>query len=193
MGYDCIIVLANEMDIDGNLNHDSLSRLNQAVKTYFSNSSSYLITCGWNYRKDSSLYIGNVMRDYAIRLGVPPDKIITELNPRDTVGDAFFTKQNILFGKGWKKLLVVTSDYHVNRTSIVFRFIYGSGYNIDVIGSESQKNDYTFSEMKSLESFKKTFKNLKSGDNFKIYERMLNKHPFYNGDVYPKINLTLRK
>ena len=192
MGYDCIIVLANEMDIDGNLNHDSLSRVNQSVKSYFVNPSSYLITCGWNYRKDTNLCIGNVMRDNAIKSGIPPDKIITELNSRDTVGDAFFTKQNVLIGRGWKNLLVVTSDYHVKRTSIVFKFIYGSGYNIDVIGSDSQKDDNTFSEIKSLKSFKKTFRNLKSGDDYKIYERMLDKHPFYNGDVYPRINLTLK-
>ena len=192
MEYDCIIVLANEMDADGNLNHDSLSRLNQSVKSYFLNPSSYLITCGWNYRKDTSLCIGNVMMDYAIKLGIPPDKIITELNSRDTVGDAFFTKQNVLIARGWKNLLVVTSDYHVKRTSIVFKFIYGSGYNIDVIGSDSQKDNNIFSEMKSLKSFKKTFRDLNSGDDYKIYERMLEKHPFYNGDVYPRIYITLK-
>ena len=63
------------------------------------------------------------MRDYCIKLGVPPDKIIIELNSRDTVGDAFFSKQNILIGRGWKNLLVVTSDYHVKRTLIVFKTI----------------------------------------------------------------------
>ena len=192
MGYDCIIVLANEMDTYGNLNHDSLSRLNQSVKSYFLNPSSHLITCGWNYRKDTSLCIGNVMRDYAINLGIPSDKIITELNSRDTVGDAFFTKQNALIARGWKNLLVVTSDYHVKRTSIVFKFIYGSGYTIDVIGSDSQKDNNIFSETKSLKSFKKTFRGLNSGDDCKIYERMLEKHPFYNGDVYPRIHITLK-
>ena len=192
MGYQCIIVLANEMDIDGNLNNDSLSRVNRAVESYFLNPSSYLITCGWDYRKDTSLCIGNVMRDYCIKLGVPPDKIIIELNSRDTVGDAFFSKQNILIGRGWKNLLVVTSDYHVKRTLIVFKFIYGSGYNIDVVGSDSLKNDNDFSEIKSLESFKKTFRNIKEGNDLSMYERLSDKHPFYNGDVYPKINLTIK-
>ena len=30
------------------------------------------------------------MKNYAVKLGVPSDKIITEINSRDTVGDAFF-------------------------------------------------------------------------------------------------------
>lgn len=190
MEHDCIIVLANEMDKDGKLNPDSLSRINQSVKSYFLNPSSYLITCGWNYRNDTSLCIGNVMKDYAIKLGIPENKIITELNSRDTVGDAFFTKQNIVIGRNWKNLLVVTSEYHVKRTSLIFKFIYGPNYGIKVIGSHSEKDNNISSEMKSLEAFNKTFRNIKSGDDSNIYKRMSNKHPFYNGDVYPKIELT---
>lgn len=191
MGYDCIIVLANEMDADGNLNYDSISRVNQSVKSYFLNPSTYLITCGWNYRNDTSLCIGNVMRDYAIKLGIPSNKILTELNSRDTVGDAFFTKQNVVIARNWKNLLVVTSDYHVKRTSIIFNFIYGSNYKIDVIGAQSRKSDALSSEIKSLASFRKTFQDLKSGDDSKISKRISENHPFYNGDVYPKIHMTL--
>lgn len=191
MGYDCIIVLANEMDADGNLNYDSISRVNQSVKSYFLNPSTHLITCGWNYRNDTSLCIGNVMRDYAIKLGIPSNKILTELNSRDTVGDAFFTKQNVVIARNWKNLLVVTSDYHVKRTSIIFNFIYGSNYKIDVIGAQSRKSDALSSEIKSLASFRKTFQDLKSGDDSKISKRISENHPFYNGDVYPKIHMTL--
>jgi len=190
MKFDCIIVLANEMDKEGNLNLESTARIKLACDSYFNKRSTTLITCGWNYRKDSNLFIGDVLKNYAVNLGVPSEKIITELNSRDTVGDAFFTKSNILKNNGWKNLLIVTSDYHVFRTSSIFKFIFGIQYEIKVIGAagfdsiEKQK-----SEKRSIAAFERTFENIKSGDDQEIYERLSTQHPFYNGEIYPKINL----
>jgi len=189
MKFDCIIVLANEMDKVGNLNLESVSRIKLACDSYFNNPSTTLITCGWNYRKDSKLFIGDVMKNYAVKLGVPSEKIITEINSRDTVGDAFFTKLNILKNKEWKNILVTTSDYHVDRTSTIFKFIYGTEYAIKVIGSSGFDSlERQISEKKSLEAFKLTFQNIIEGDEIKIYERLSTLHPFYNGVVYSKIN-----
>jgi|GEM_PF-2992182 hypothetical protein len=47
--FDCIIVLANEMDKEGNLNLESVSRIKLASDSYFNNPSTTLITCCWNY------------------------------------------------------------------------------------------------------------------------------------------------
>lgn len=190
MKFDCIIVLANEMDKEGNLNLESIARIKLACASYFNNPSTTLITCGWNYRKDSKLFIGDVMKNYAVYSGVPSEKIITELNSRDTVGDAFFTKLNILKNIDWKNLLIVTSDYHVFRTSKIFKFIYGSQYQIKVIGSSGFDSvEKQTSEKISLDAFESTFENIKSGDEIKISERLLTQHPFYNGEIYSKINL----
>lgn len=190
MEFDCIIVLANEMDKEGNLNLESVARIKLASDSYFNNPSATLITCGWNYRKDSKLFIGDVMKNYAVKLGVPFKKIITENNSRDTVGDAFFTKLTILKNNKWKNLLIVTSDYHVIRTSKIFKFIYGSQYEINVIGSYGFDSlEKQISEKISLKAFERTFENIKEGDEIKIYERLSTQHPFYNGEVYPKINI----
>jgi len=194
MKHDCIIVLSNEMDKNGNLNLESISRIQLACKYFFNDPTKTLITCGWNYRKDSSLFIGNVVKDYAIKLGVPKDKIITELNSRDTVGDAFFTKQIISTNKEWNNLLIVTSEYHVKRSSRIFNFIYGCKYTIKVVGCIgfiSPEN--MVSENKSLEAFEETFKNTEAGNYQKIYERLITRHPFYNGVVFPKIEMTYYK
>lgn len=192
MKCDCIIVLANHMDKEGNLNSESLSRIELARDFYLKNPSATLITSGWNYRKDSSLFISDVMKDYAIKLGIPSDKIITERNSRDTVGDAFFTKRNILVSQKWKNIIVVTSDYHVDRASIIFKFIYGHEYVIKVVGSSGfDTAKKQVAEKKSLEAFKKTFKNINVGDDRNIYIKLSTLHPFYNGDVYPKIKISL--
>jgi uncharacterized SAM-binding protein YcdF (DUF218 family) len=188
MDYYCIIVLGNEMDKHGNLNIETISRLKLACSIYFKKGVKFLITTGWDYREDTALCLGSVMKEYAIKLGVPKQKIFSEINSRDTVGDAFFTKQNILIKRGWKNFLVITSDYHVNRTKKIFEFIYGKDYNLRIIGSKSYYNAKNqASELKSIEKFEKTFKNIQEGNDKMIYNTLSTLHPFYNGKVHPKI------
>jgi uncharacterized SAM-binding protein YcdF (DUF218 family) len=192
MNFDCIIVLANEMDIEGNLNAESLARITLGCDQYFKRPVT-MITCGWDYRKDSPLFIGAVLKDYAVKLGVPADKILAELNSRDTVGDAFFTKNSYVKSRGWKNLLVVTTDYHVNRTSRIFNFIYGPDYVIEVIGAPGFDNaDKQHAERKSLEAFERTFENVSAGDDRAIYARLSTRHPFYNGEIYSRLTLDIQ-
>lgn len=194
MKFDCIIVLANEMDREGNLNLESRKRVELACDSYFDKRSTTLVTCGWNYRKDSELNIGDVLKQYAVKAGVPAENIITELNSRDTVGDAFFTKVNIVSGKGWRKLLVVTSDYHVSRTSNIFRFIYGPQYQIEVIGAAGfDTPEKQASEQKSNAAFNNTFENAEAGNDEVILTRLSTRHPFYNGEIHPKIEIDLKQ
>ena len=190
MNFDCIVVLANEMDKEGNLNKESEARIKLASDTYLASPVEALITCGWDYRKDCKLCIGDVLKKYAEALGVPSEKIITELHSRDTVGDAFFTKKNIIRNNGWKKLLVVTSDYHVARTSKIFEFIYGPQYKIVVIGAaSSDPGQKQTSEIKSNAAFESTFVDVEKGDDLGITQRLLTRHPYYNGELHPRIDL----
>ena len=190
MAYDCIIILANEMDRHGNLNAESTSRVQLAVDCYKKEPSATLITCGWDYRADSDLCIGDVMKAYAEELGVPSDKIIAELNSRDTVGDAFFTKLNLLSNHPWKDLLVVTSDYHVDRAHTIFKFVCGPNYNVKVLGAGSfDSPEKQNAERASLEAFEQTFAGVSAGDIKQVYQQLSTRHPFYNGEVYRKIDI----
>ena len=42
-------------------------------------------------------------------------------------------------------------------------------------------------EEKSLESFEKTFSSIDFNNNQSIYNCLLEKHPYYNGQIYPKL------
>ena len=82
----------------------------------------------------------------------------------------------------------MTSDYHVLRTHKIFSYIYGEQYIVKVIGSKTtKKKELSELEDKSLNVFYKTFNGVKSGDDDLIYKRLCTKHPYYNGDIYPKI------
>lgn len=187
-GHQAIIVLANLMDQEGNLNNLSRARMDAAIDAFFAKCAPLIVTTGWAYRGDSDIIIAHAMRDYAVKQrGVPAEAILCEPHARDTVGDAVFTKRNLALPKGWRRLLVVTSDYHAARTAEIFAFIYGPGYEISVIGSPDDKGDSAVDdEQRSLQAFHATFVNISAGDNAAIYDRLLQHHPFYNGTLNPK-------
>ena len=129
--------------------------------------------------------LGKIIRGVGYK---PNDLVLTEINPRDTVGDAVFTKINIVKKKSLNNLLIVTSDYHVLRVHKIFSYIYGEQYTIKVLGSKTNKEMKLLGqEKKSLKQFNKTFNDIKSGNDDLIYQRLCSEHPYYNGDIYPKI------
>ncbi len=177
------------MSQDGKLNQESTDRMELAIDRFVEGNAPFLITCGWDYRKDSTISISKAMADYAIETGkVTSNSILRANQSRDTVGDAFYSKQIVNSKTGWKDFLIVTSDYHVNRTHEIFQFVFGPRHQTDVIGSTTEPNDQQKSgEANSLSAFRKTFKGIQPGDDESIYRRLCTYHPFYNGDIHPKI------
>jgi uncharacterized SAM-binding protein YcdF (DUF218 family) len=188
MNYNAVIVLANEMDPNGVLNKESILRANLAAKLVSDFGVPYIVTCGWAYRSDSAIKIGDAFKTYLVSIGLNPDQIITEVNSRDTVGDAVFTRANICEPMGFCKICVVTSNYHVPRVKKIFNFVYGSAFRVTVEGSEfGFNNDALAKELASESAFYKTFNNVEAGNIEQIMNALKSKHPFYNGQVYPKI------
>mgnify|MGYP001177282466 CR=1 FL=1 len=192
MKYDAIIVLGNEMSKSGVLNIESMTRMDKAIQCFNEGLSSIIVTCGWDYRKDSRIPIAEAMKSYAIKQGVLGSNVRVECASRDTVGDAFFTKINHSMPQNWQSLIVITSDYHVKRTNCIFKFIHGNKYKIKVIGAGDFENKFKrISELKSLQDFNRTFENIQEGNNEEIYSALKTKHPFYNGVIYPEIEVVL--
>ncbi len=190
MKYDCVIVLANEMSQDGTLNDESDARISVAASFVLNRQSDCLICCGWAYRPDTNLTIAEALKRKASTLGVDPDKILCETKSRDTVGDAFFTKRMMVESRKWSEILVVTSDYHVERTRKVFELFYGEEFSIEVVGAgEFDSHEKQEAERKSLLAFEATFEGVRSGDDKALQRRLIENHPFYNGKVHPKLNL----
>ena len=170
------------MTKEGQLNRESSSRMDVAIETFYETQTPYIVTCGWAYRNDSSITIADAMKNYAVKIGkVNPNSILTEKNSRDTVGDAIFTKKNMVSKRKWKNILVVTSDYHVSRTFKIFNYIYGKQYSIEVKGADTDRaNEQLESEKNSTDAFYETFKGIGAGYDTLIYKRLCEKHPFYN-------------
>lgn len=189
MSKTAVLVLANLMDKHGSLNLESKLRAERAVEVYKISKASTFVTSGWNYRIDSDICIADAMRDYISKsFGISLGSIIAEYSARDTVGDAFFSKINLAVALNWEKIIVVTSNYHAERTRKIFEFIYGDSFSIEVIPVDVVFSaEQVAGEIESFRAFEKTFEGVEKGDTLQIYNRLLERHPFYNGDVYERI------
>ena len=84
-----IVVLSHHMDQTGKLGPESLSRADLAIDTFLTKPNIELIlTIGWAYREDTDKPIGLSVQEYLLSKGIEDKSIKTDINSRDTVGDA---------------------------------------------------------------------------------------------------------
>jgi uncharacterized SAM-binding protein YcdF (DUF218 family) len=183
--FEAVIVLANLMSRGGQLNRESRDRADLALEAYRSGRAGVIVPCGWAYRADSPISIGEAISRYLRRQGVAAHAILVEHRSRDTVGDAVFTKLELQF----RRVLIATSDYHVPRATEVFRFVYGPDRTVEALGSATQSSsEKLHAELDSLKAFRSTFQGVEPGNDHEIMTRMAERHPFYNGTSYPRIS-----
>ena len=186
-----VIVLSNLMDKYGNLNNESLSRAVLAARIFKKRKAKILITSGWDYRKDSSIFIADAFKKFFVdRENLLDRDIYCERYSRDTVGDAVFSRLHAYDKFRFQKLIVISSEYHLFRVRKIFEFVYPSSIELEFIGSKT-KNKYfnKRSEEESLIAFQKTFNKIEKANLSLILNTLVLKHPFYNGDKYKKIKL----
>ena len=176
-----IIVLANEMGPTGELNEESTARANFAVQLALMDPQTTLLTPGWAYRPDSSVRIGDAMKDFILRsFDGNSISVVSHLDSKDTVGDAIYCREYIEDLGSSFSLDVVTSDYHRERALRIFRFVFGDTYSIEVHSVRtadpvSRKR----SEKLSTEAFYQTFSGIAAGDLKAIKQRLIEFHPLY--------------
>ncbi len=62
--------------------------------------------------------------DYLMRRGVDPRRIVMEEWSYDTIGNAYFSLVAHVIPRGWRRVLAVTSAFHMARTEAIFRWVY---------------------------------------------------------------------
>jgi hypothetical protein len=66
---------------------------------------------------------------YLLQRGIPAQRILTETSSYDTIGNAFFSRVIHVDPLHLKKLLVITSEFHMPRTKAIFLWVYGLSRN----------------------------------------------------------------
>lgn len=91
--------------------------------------------------------------------GIEAENIFMETTSYDTIGGAFFSRVQFTEIRGWRRLLVVTCDWHVSRVKAVFDWIFSAThasstrpYNITYLGlKDTGLNDYVLQARKAKE------------------------------------------
>jgi hypothetical protein len=70
------------------------------------------------------LFEARVAAEYLIDEGIPAQRILTENSSYDTIGNAFFSRMIHAQPCKLKNLLVVTSQFHLERVQTAFQWVY---------------------------------------------------------------------
>ena len=75
--------------------------------------------------------------NYLQSKGINSQKILIETSSYDTIGNAYFSRMIHVEPRKFKKLLIITSNFHLIRTESIFRWVYG-------LNSESRAYELNF-------------------------------------------------
>ena len=120
--YDAIVVLGSSRI--GLLNF----RCDKALELLKKNKQSQLVVSGTPAEARAA-------RLYLLPRGITQENVLFETESTDTIENAFFTKVTYLDPNNWRKILIVTSDFHTERVEYVFTQILGDKYQFKVIGA----------------------------------------------------------
>lgn len=184
---DVIIILGGGIEPDGSLPESPKLRVNKGAELFKSGVAPRIIMSGkWGFwlLQAPPRTEAEAMKEYAVSIGVPEEAIYAEKDSIDTIGNAYFCKINFLEPNNWKKVLVVTADYHATRTGAIFEKILGDDYELECVSSESGLSPermaaQTAKEAKTSEFLKTWFDAIAPGDTEAIKKLMYTKHPGY--------------
>lgn len=113
---DAIVVFAGGVGESGKAGQGYEERVKYAVELYEKGFAKDIVfSSGYAFIYKEPL----VMKALAVSLGIPEDAVILEDKARNTYENVKFTSE-ILKGNGWKKILLISSPYHMRRVMLVF-------------------------------------------------------------------------
>ena len=107
---DVIVVLSGESD-----------RVVEAARLYKQGLAGYIIMSGGSFDNKASIAV--VMRNQAVRLGVPAEDIIVEPEAMSTYQHPIFVKP-IMQARGFQSAIVVSSPFHMRRSAMLFDRVF---------------------------------------------------------------------
>lgn len=105
-----IVVLGCGIDSAGTLNSDAKNSVQLAHDSLSKNPESCLVMTGFVSYKATftpSISEAQAMKDYAALLGIAQNKIFVETESKDTLGNFYFTKLNLLAPLGISDITII--------------------------------------------------------------------------------------
>ncbi len=140
-GEGMIVILGSPNSADGELYSVARGRCELALAEYTKRPDwKILLTGGYGpHFNTTGRPHAAYLRDYLVERGVPGDAIVEFAESVNTLQDASLSKP-IVLKYGAPQILVITSDYHIDRARYVFeREFAGTGVRIEFSVSETDE------------------------------------------------------
>lgn len=128
--HDAIVVLGGGLTAEGGIPGWGQQRLKKALQIYKQPGGPCPILClgGGTPHKPAVLsesghviHEGSAYAAYLLNKGVPAKHLLKEVSSYDTVGNAYFSLVIHALPAGWRRLAVITSDFHMPRSQSIFQ------------------------------------------------------------------------
>ena len=187
----CFIVLGHEINHKTfDLSNSSKARCEKLaqliIKDKHFNENNFIIFMGLGRKQGNCrLSISECMHKYFEKNFFKIKNCFLDKKSLDSVGDAIFSFQYLKTINFEKKIIIITSDWHMNRAKNIFKKVYGNNKNLiffetnelDELNME-QRNLIKSAELRSLELFDKNFKNYNQYKNDPI-DFLIKNHQLY--------------
>ena len=127
--FDAILILGGGVREGGELPRWSRARFDRALER--ADAEIFLCSSAGTRRRPPPLEHGYPIAEavagarYLMSRGIPPRRIRIEAASYDTIGNAYFAKLLHVDPAGWRRLLVITSDWHMPRSRAIFEWVFG--------------------------------------------------------------------
>ncbi len=129
------------------LGGDARGRTYEVLRLYYKIPNVKIITSGYEGRANIPEAIKN--KEFLVELGIPKNRIITQVKPRDTKEEAVYTKKLV----GEDKFILVTSATHMDRAMKLFK---KEGLKPIAAPTDHKLRDYYFISTPSGNDLQKT-------------------------------------
>lgn len=187
MYKNAIVVLGCGIDSVGILNPDAENSVRLAITALENHSDYCLIMTGFVSYKAAfkpSISEAQAMKDFAVSLGVPIDKVFVETESKDTLGNFYYTKLNLLIPLHIKNIIIVRGPNQSDeRINYLAHKVLGDQYTFSIVRPDIERPEEQAREKESLSLASQWLNPICDGDMPAIYQLMRTHHPAYNSSL----------